>query len=125
MKKFLSLLLASVILTLILMLLIALAAVYLKPSDITITWLNQFTKIAAIIFGVRVAVGWGGKNGFITGMALAIIYMLLGYGMYVGFGGNAFNTVSMLGEVLIGAAVGAVSGAVFANLSPKRKHKKH
>ena len=117
-------LIASVLLTLILMLILAVAAVYLKPGDTAIMWLNQFIKIVSIVFGVCVAVGRGGENGFVTGMALSIIYMILGYALYLTLGGNVFNVVSMLGEILVGAAVGSIAGAILANLQPKRPRKK-
>lgn len=117
-------LVASILLTLILMLLLAIAAVYCQLSDTSIQRLNQFIKIASIIFGVGFAVGRGGQQGFISGMALAIIYMVLGYVLYLTLGGNVFNAVTMLGEILIGAAVGGVAGAIFANLPAQKNRRK-
>jgi len=123
--KLLKGLITSVLVTLLLMLLLAIAAVSLKLSDTSITWLNQFIKIISIFLGVWVTVGRGGENGFIKGLVLAIIYIILGYFMYVILGGNAFSAVTMLGEILIGAAVGSIAGAILANLSPKHRRKKH
>lgn len=117
-------LVSSILLTLIFMLLLSLAVVYLNVEDSALTWLNQLVKILAIIFGVGISVGRGGENGFITGMTLAIIYMIIGYALYVFLGGNVFNAVSMLGEILIGAAIGSVTGAIFANMQPSRGRKK-
>ena len=51
-----------------------------------------------------------------TGMTVAMLYMTLGYGCYVALGGNAFVVTQMLGEILIGAALGALAGAVLSNL---------
>ena len=59
-----------------------------------------------------------------TGTVLAILYMTIGYALYVFLGGNVFDIVSMLGEILIGAAVGSVSGAIFANMPARRIRKK-
>ena len=117
-------LVASILLTLILMLILAIAVVYCKFSDTTILWLNQFIKITSIVFGVGIAVGRGGQQGFISGMVLAIIYMVLGYVLYLTFGGNVFNAITMLGEILIGAAIGGVTGAIFANLPPRKNRRK-
>ena len=111
---------AAVALTLIGMAGIA-AAVYLRATDGAIHALNQLLKCAAILLGVRVCVGRGGQRGFLTGMTLAMLYMALGYAMSVGLGGSAFQTAGMLGEILIGAALGAVAGAVLANLPARRR----
>ena len=113
-------LLAAVALTLVGMTAIAALAVYARASDGVIRALNQVLKCLAILTGTAVAVGRGGQRGFITGMALAIIYMALGYGMAVWLGGNAFQAPGMLGEILIGAALGGVTGAVLSNM-PRRR----
>jgi hypothetical protein len=49
-----------------------------------------------------------------------MLYMALGYACYVALGGNAFVITQMLGEILIGAALGAVVGAVLSNLPSGR-----
>ena len=116
---------AMVLLTLILMMAAALAAVYLQLSDNTIRWINQIIKVLSILFGVRITVGRGGENGFITGVVLAVIYMVAGYALYLVLGGNVFNAADMLGEILIGAAVGGAAGAVLANMKPSKKRRKH
>lgn len=116
-------LLAAVGLTLVLMAAVAAAAVFLRVSDGLLTALNQMMKLAAILLGVRLAVGRGGERGFMTGMALAMLYMILGYLGYVLLGGSAFSAADMLGEILIGAAIGAAVGAVLANLPAKGRRR--
>ena len=83
--------------------------------------LNQAMKLLAMVAGTCAAVARGGHRGFVTGMALSMLYMILGYGMYMGLGGGSFDAAGMLGEILIGAAVGGVCGAVRANLPAKRR----
>ena len=114
-------LLAAIALTLLGMVGIAALAVYLRASDTLIRVLNQLLKCLAILLGVTVTVGRGGSRGFFTGMALAIVYMALGYALAVGLGGNAFAVPGMLGEILIGAALGGVIGAVLSNLPKPRR----
>ena len=114
-------LLAAIALTLLGMVGIAALAVYLRASDTLIRVLNQALKCLAILLGVTVSVGRGGLRGFFTGMALAIVYMALGYALAVGLGGNAFAVPGMLGEILIGAALGGVIGAVLSNLPKPRR----
>ena len=63
--------------------------------------------------------GRGGERGFLTGMTIAMLYMVLGYVFYVFLGGSAFSVPAMLGEILIGAAIGSLTGAVLANLPAK------
>ena len=114
-------LLTAVDVTLIGMAVIAALALLARVSDGLIMALNQMLKLAAIALGALAAIGRGGERGFITGMALAMLYMALGYALYVALGGNAFAVREMLGEILIGAAIGAIAGAILANMRPRRR----
>lgn len=116
-------LLCAVALTLLLMVGVAAAALKLRVSDGMLTALNQVMKLLSILLGVTVAVGRGGRRGFLTGMAVAMLYMTAGYVCYVALGGNAFVVGQMLGEILIGAALGAVAGAVLSNLPSGRRRR--
>ena len=99
-------------------------AMLARVSDSAIRALNQAIKLGAILFGVRAAVPRGGVHGFATGAAVAMAYMILGYGMYALLGGGAFSIVAMLGEILIGAAAGGAIGAIRANQSAKMRRAK-
>ena len=101
-------LLAAVALTLVWMAALAALTALARISDGMITALNQVMKLAAIAMGACVSIGRGGERGFFTGMALAILYMALGYALYAGLGGNAFAVQEMLGEILIGAGMALV-----------------
>jgi putative membrane protein (TIGR04086 family) len=113
-------LLCAVVLTLLLMAAVAALALGVRISDGALTALNQLMKLLSILLGVTVAVGRGGHRGFLTGMTVAMLYMTVGYVCYVALGGNAFVVSQMLGEILIGGALGAVAGAVLSNLPEKR-----
>ena len=117
-------LLIAVALTLACMLLMAAALVALQRSDRLLTVLNQIVKLLAIAVGTCVAMPRGGSRGLLTGVEIALVYMALGYAMYVLLGGGSFAVGNMLGEMLLGSAVGAVTGAVRANLSPRRSRVK-
>ena len=114
----------AVFVTLVAMLIIAAALVYLRFSDRTLTALNQLLKLIAVVLGVCAAVPRGGDRGLVTGVVIALFYSAAGYGMYLALGGGSFAVGNMLGEMLLGSAVGAVTGAVRANLSPRRRSAK-
>ena len=114
----------SVAVTLAAMLAIAAALVYLRFSDRTLTALNQLLKLVAVVLGVCVAVPRGGDRGLVTGVVIALFYCVAGYAMYLALGGGSFAVGNMLGEMLLGSAAGAVTGAVRANLSPRRRSAK-
>lgn len=116
-------LLCAVALTLLLMVGVAALALGVRISDSALTALNQVMKALSILLGVTVAVGRGGRRGFLTGMTVAMLYMTLGYACYVALGGNAFVVGQMLGEILIGAALGAVVGAVLSNLPASQRRR--
>ena len=114
-------LLVAMVATLLMMTVLAALAIWLQISDGLLTALNQVMKLCSITLGVLAAVGRGGHRGFVTGMTVALLYMALGYAGYVGLGGSAFRTGEMLGELLIGAALGALVGAVLSNLPERRR----
>lgn len=105
------------------MLILAVALITLDAEDKTISIINQFVKIAAILLGTIFAVPRGGERGLASGVFIAVVYTVLGHICYLALGGASFSLTGMLGEILIGTAVGAVCGAVRANLNPKRKHR--
>ena len=113
-------LLCAVALTLLLMVGVAALALGIRISDGMLTALNQVMKLLSILLGVTVAVGRGGRRGFLTGITVAMLYMTIGYACYVALGGNAFDATQMLGEILIGGALGATAGAVLSNLPAGR-----
>ena len=116
-------LLAAVAATLAGMLLLAAAVIYLDVTDGALAALNQLLKLLSVVLGARLAVGVGGERGFVTGAAVGFVYMVLGYSVYWAFHGSVSAPLVMLGEMLLGAVLGALSGAVVANLRPKKRRK--
>lgn len=104
-------------------LILALVLIGLDVNDQLITIINQIVKIAAILIGTVFAVPRGGERGLASGVFIAVVYTVLGYICYLLLGGAGFSFTEMLGEILIGTAVGAVCGAVRVNLNPKRIHR--
>ena len=93
-------------------------------SDRAITAINQVVKFVSILAGVVSALDGQTQGGTARGVCVGLLYMALGYAMYVLLGGGSFAVGNMLGEMLLGSAVGAVTGAVRANLSPRRSRVK-
>ena len=117
-------LLAAVAATLAGMLLLAAAVIYLEVTDGALAALNQLLKLFSVVLGARLAVGVGGERGFVTGAAVGLLYMALGYVLYWQLGGALFSAAAMLLEMLVGLAVGAAAGAVCANLRPRARRAK-
>ena len=105
------------------MLLLAAAVIYLDISDGVLTALNQVLKVISVLLGTRFAVGIGGERGFLTGAAVGLIYMIAGYALYWQLGGAVFSAASMLLEMLLGGAAGAVTGTICANLHPRARRR--
>ena len=114
-------LLAAVLFTLAAMLALAAALLVWRIGDGTLRLLNQFIKLAAIILGVCLAVPRGGERGLASGVLIALAYAVTGCVMYAALGGTGLDFPSFLGELLLGAAAGAVTGAVRANLRPRKR----
>ena len=115
--------LAAAAATLLGMLLLAAAVIYLEVSDGALTALNQALKLLCVALGARFAVGVGGERGFFTGAAVGLLYMVIGYVLYWQLGGALFSASAMLLEMLVGGAIGAAAGAVCANLRPRARRR--
>ena len=109
--------------TLLGMLLLAAAVIYLEVSDGALTALNQLLKLLCVALGARFAVGVGGERGFFTGAAVGLLYMAVGYALYWQLGGALFSAGAMLLEMLLGGGFGAAAGAVCANLHPRARRR--
>ena len=109
--------------TLLGMLLLAAAVIYLEVSDGALAALNQLLKLLCVALGARFAVGVGGERGFFTGAAVGLLYLVLGYLLYWQLGGALFSAPAMLLEMLLGGILGAVAGAVCANLRPRARRR--
>ncbi len=107
---------AAILVTLAGMAILAVIVVYTRIGDGAITTLNQVVKLAAIFAGVLVCVRPGGRRGFLLGGVTGLIYMALGYGVYCLLDGGLINFSSLAMELLMGAALGAFSGALTANM---------
>ena len=112
---------AAILITLAGMLIMAAAVVFLGMSDTLIRILNQVLKVCSVALGAWLAVGLGGERGFLTGAGVGAVYALMGYVLYILLGGGSFDIVELLGEMTVCVAAGALTGAVCANLRP-RKH---
>lgn len=108
----------AILITLIGMLIMAAAIVFIGMSDTLIRALNQVLKILSVTLGTYLTVKRGGERGLITGAGIGAVYSLAGYLLFIFLGGNTFNITSLLGEMTICVAAGALTGAVCANLRP-------
>lgn len=116
--------LASLLTTIAFMAVLALLVVEMGLSDTALTVLNQIAKVLSIFAGALVAVRPGGEKGFALGAAAGTLYMVTGYALYCVLDGALVTVGLLAGEFLMGAALGAVSGAVVANLKPTKRVKK-
>jgi len=112
---------AAVIATLLGMLIMAAAVVFLGMGDGLIRALNQVLKILSAALGTYIAVGRGGERGLLTGAGLGALYASAGYAAYICLGGGAFDPVELMGEMTICAAAGATAGVLCANMKKHRK----
>ena len=117
-------LISALLVTLAGMLLMAGMMMVVSVGDRWLMILNQLLKIGSVILGTCIAVPRGGQRGLATGTAVALLYACIGYGMYAALGGAGFTIGGMLGEILICAAAGAVTGTIRANMQPSRRKRR-
>lgn len=112
---------AAVGLTLIGMLILAALVVWARLGDRALIMLNQALKILAIGLGALTAVGPGGRRGLALGGCVGLIYIALGYGL-TALSGLALVTARMLViEMGMGLLLGALFGALAANLPARSR----
>ena len=112
---------AAVGLTLIGMLILAALVVWARLGDRALIMLNQALKILAIGLGALTAVGPGGRRGLALGGCVGLVYIALGYGL-TGLSGLALVTARMLViEMAMGLLLGALFGALAANLPARSR----
>lgn len=110
---------AAVLVTVSGMLLLAFLAVYAQLSAGGLTALNQALKLAALFAGAWTAVGRGGTRGLALGAAVGLMYIALGYGVCALWDGQPAVGPVLALELLMGALLGGLSGALTANLPAK------
>ena len=109
---------AAIALTLAGMAMLAALVVYAHFSDEALRLGNQIVKAVAVTGGAFLAVGPGGRRGLLTGGALGLLYMLLGYALAGLLGGRA--GLALAGEFAMSALIGAAAGALTAQLPPRK-----
>ena len=112
--------LTAALISLALMALLAVAVVYVRLSDETITVVNQVIKLLSLFAGVLVCVRPGGRRGFFLGAAVGLLYMAVGYGLYCLLDDVMLPFGMLAVEFSVGALAGALSGALVSNLPPRR-----
>ncbi len=106
---------------------IVLLALGLKVFNVPeeyITIINQVLKAASIVIGTIFGVGAGGQMGYVKGAAIGGSYMALGLGASMILSAAWLTPLSIVADLALGGAVGAIGGAVTANMSPKVSKKK-
>ncbi|MBQ4090598.1 MAG: TIGR04086 family membrane protein [Clostridia bacterium] len=111
----------AVVATLLGMLIMAAAVIFIGMGDGAIRIVNQILKIFAAALGTFIAVGRGGERGLITGACVGAVYAVAGYVLYICLGGAVFDAVELMGEMTICAAAGAVTGVVCANAKARSR----
>ena len=108
-------------LTLAGMLVLSALVVWARLGDKALIMLNQALKIASIGLGALVAVTPGGRRGLALGGCVGLVYIALGYGL-TGLSGLALVTARMLAiEMGMGLLLGALFGALAANLPARSR----
>ncbi len=105
-------LIASIIVTLVCVLIFALLMQWLKPEDGAIRIVNQLIKLCSIFAGVWVMVGKSSENGLLYGALLGLCYMALGVGLYALLSGQQVPWTAYLSDIAMGIAGGGIAGAL-------------
>jgi len=105
----------SVIMSLGMILVFALVIKWFNLSDSIITPVNIFIKIISIAIGVFV-VTRDGKQGFIKGLLVGLIYVVCCYVIFSLLLGSFSLTASNFLDLVLGLVSGAICGIMFVNL---------
>jgi len=92
-------------------------------NDNGIMIVNQLIKVLSVLAGVFISVGRGGEKGLLTGAAVGILYILIGYGLYCAIDGSSASAKVMAVEEAAGAVIGACTGVLLANMKAGKRVK--
>lgn len=107
-------LLASIAVTLGLVLLFALLMQWLKPQDQAIRIVNQLIKLSSIFAGTWFMLNKNSENGLLNGAVLGLCYMALGVGLYALLSGQQVPWTAYLSDIAMGIAGGGIAGALIS-----------
>jgi putative membrane protein (TIGR04086 family) len=108
--------LRGVILTVILLLIYAVIMTFTEVSDGISSSFYLVTTLVSIMYGSIYAVKKINKRGWLIGIVVAIVYMLIIYIVSVISGNSAVIGVNRILRLLIAFTVGALSGMLGVNL---------
>ena len=112
-------LLLSIAYTAAAVVLFALLISFTDLSDGAIRIVNQLIKASAVFLGVRSIVPRGDESGIRRGALLGLVYMGVGVIVYALLTRQTLTPWGYLMDVLMGVAVGGLSGMLFGSLRPK------
>lgn len=106
----------ALIITLISILLFAVVLKFFELSDGLIMPINQLIKIISIFFGVKVMLKNCKEKGLIRGILLGVVYTLLSYLIFALLSRSFIFDLSVIFDILFGAAIGGICGVIVVNL---------
>ena len=105
-------LLAAVAVTVLGVVVSALAIKWLSPSETVISVMNQAFKLAAVFVGTRAAVRSGGSGTTLRGAAVGLAYMAVGVVSYAFLSGLTLSPTAYLADLGMGVAAGGLFGMI-------------
>ena len=107
----------SVAFSLISVLILSMLSSIFSFGEKVIVPINTAIKAVAVALGVLFSVSDG--KGLIKGLIYGVIIVILNYLLFSIIGGSFTFTVRILWELLLGIAVGGISGIIAVNLKKK------
>ena len=104
----------SLVATLVLVFAFAVLVMLLDIGGEVITPVNQVIKVLSILSGTMVAARK--MKGWLAGLAVGAVYMLLGVLLYCAFSGELLPAAAVLGDAALGCAAGLLSGMLAGTL---------
>lgn len=105
---------ASIVCTVILVVLFALIISLIDISDSLIHLANQLIKIVSVGVGVFFAVTPGSDRGLLRGAVVGFVYMAAGVLVYALLTGQDLSFTAYLADILMGVAAGGLFGLIRA-----------
>lgn len=87
--------------------------------DSVIRIVNQVIKVGAVFAGVYAAVPKGSDNAIRKGVVIGLVYMGVGVLLYALLSGQQLTVFSWLLDILMGIAVGGLSGMIVCSMQGK------
>lgn len=109
----------AIVVSLIAIIIQALCLKFFNMSEELIPIVNQIIKGLSIFLGCILSIR-GLKNGWLKGLIVGVIYMIVGFTLFSVLYGEFSANITLINDIVLGSITGLLSGVICANVGKSK-----